>query len=82
MYAKVSVLSMDQGEIKVEFHDLNCINEFSARQKDANVLGDSKINCNDLSDLKSEACEPNGNGSNYGNVLFTFISEEGVTIKI
>ena len=35
-----------------------------------------------MSDLKSEACKPNGNGSNGNNVLFAFISEEGVTVNV
>ena len=41
-----------------------------------------KIHRNDLSDLKSQACTPNGDVSNGPEIIFTFVSEEGVTVTV
>ena len=63
-------------------HDLNKVNNFYGSQVDYYMLGDERVHRKELSDLKSDSCKPNGKGSNGDNVLFTFTSEESVTVKV
>ena len=69
-------------ESKVKYHCLNCLNEFSCYVDTAEATDKVKPSRNDLSDLKSQSCTPNGDVSNGANIVFTFISEGGVTVKV
>ena len=67
-------------EYKVEYRNLTCHNEFSGSNNCAEAMYDVKHHRNDLSGLKSEAYTPNGDVCNGPNVIFSFVSEEGVTV--
>ena len=67
---------------KVEYRYLSYHNEFSGCNNYAEVMYEVKTHRNDLSDLKSQSCTPNGNVSNGPNVVFTFVSEGGVTVTV
>ena len=66
----------------IEYHNLNCLNEFSGCVDYAEAKDKVKTSRNDSSDLKSESYTPNGDVSNGANGVFTFISEGGVTINV
>ena len=69
-------------ENKVEYSELTYLNDFSDSVNYAEALYKVKPYRNDLSDLKSHPCTPNGDVSNGTNVVFTFVSEGGVTVNV
>ena len=66
---------------KPVFHNLNKVNEFCESHVGHYELGDEKVHRNKFSDLKLDTCTPNGKDSNGDNVVFTFSSDEGVTVN-
>ena len=69
-------------EYKVDFRKLTCHNEFLTSGKLAEALYDVKICRNDLSVSNSDTCKPNGDVSNGVEIIFTFVSEGGVTVNV
>ena len=69
-------------EYKVEYRNLTCHNEFSVCNNYAEAMYEVKNHRNNLSDLKSQAFTPNGDVSNGPKVVFTFVSEGGVTVTV
>ena len=69
-------------EYKVDYRNLTCHNEFSSHNNHAEALYDVKNCRNDLSVSKSESCTPNADVFNGPEIIFTFVSEGGVTINV
>ena len=69
-------------EYKVKYRKLTCHNEFSGSNNHAEALYDVKNCRNDLSVSKSESCTPNGDVYNGPEIIFTFVSEGGVTVNV
>ena len=67
---------------KVEYRNLAYHNEFSGCNNYAEAMYQVKPHRNDLSDLKSQSCTPNGDVSNGTNLVFAFVSEGGVTVNV
>ena len=69
-------------EYKVDNRILTCHNEFLRPNSQAEALYDVKNCRNDLFVSKSEVCTPNGDVSNGTEIIFTFVSEGGVTVNV
>ena len=69
-------------EDKVDYRNLTCHNEFSSPYNGNEAMYEVKNHRNDLSDSKSEPCTPNGDVSNGSEIIFTFVSEGGVTVNV
>ena len=69
-------------EYKVDYPNLTCHNEFSGLNNYAEALYEVKNCRNDLTVSNSDFCTPNGDVSNGVEIIFTFVSEGGVTVNV
>ena len=69
-------------EDKVDFRKLTCHNEFLESANRSEAMYEVKSYRNDLSVSNSDPCTPNGDVSNGVEIIFTFVSEEGVTVNV
>ena len=69
-------------ENKVDYPKFTCQNEFSSPNDHVHTMYEVKISRNDLSVSNSDPCTQNGDVSNGVEIIFTFVSEGGVTVKV
>ena len=69
-------------ENKVDYSNLTCHNDFSNPNDHVHAMYKVKSCRNDLSVLNSDTCTPNGDVSNGVEIIFTFVSEGGVTVNV
>ena len=69
-------------ENKVDCSKLTCHNDFSSPNDHVHAMYEVKSCRNLLSVSNSDTCTPNGNVSNGVEIIFTFLSEEGVTVNV
>ena len=69
-------------DYKVEYRKLTCHNEFSSSDHLSETMYEIKNCRNDLSVSNSDSCTPNGDVSNGVEIIFTFVSEGGVTVNV
>ena len=69
-------------ECKVDYSNLTCHNEFSSPNDHSHAMYEVKNCRNDLSVSNSDPCTPNGNVFNGVEIIFTFVSEGGVTVNV
>ena len=69
-------------ECKVDYHNLTCHNDFSNPNDHVHAMYEVKNYRNDLSVSDSNLCTPNGDVFNGVEIIFTFVSEGGVTVNV
>ena len=69
-------------ENKVDYSNLACHNDLSSPNDHVHAMYEVKSCRNDLSVLNSDSCTPNGDVSNGVEIIFSFISEGGVTVNV
>ena len=69
-------------ECKVDYCNLTCHNVFSSPNDHIHAMYEVKSCRNGLSVLNPDPCTPNGDVSNGVEIIFTFVSEGGVTVNV
>ena len=69
-------------ENKVDYSNLTCHNDFSSPNDHVHAMYEVKSCRNDLSVSNPDPCTPNGDVSNGVEIIFTFVSEGGVTVNV
>ena len=69
-------------ECKVDYSNLTCHNDFSSPNDHVHAMYEVKNCRNDLSVSNSDPCTPNGDVCNGAEIVFTFVSEGGVTVNV